>query len=274
MHTGRPREPGTTSPSWPASMRIRCCSSRMVINPTWIQSWQIYLVRNPQNRPAPPPPIPYLTHPLVTSGRITADLAHLRARINYARNTGKGRRNTTKARLQRHLQLSTNKISGCRPSSGQKRQRAAVGRRHQHSSHFSPRRRVPLGAAPATSLSIAAPSACSDPSCASHSHWLPAPSSIPSPASLPAIFTVSWDTLTALGSSFSDRLLHLWCLKERYHRSFLCHQLQHNICQLTLQATGGTNQVSAELLTLQGEQRSDQFPPTCTIGKLHSEDCI
>ena len=29
------------------------------------------------------------------------------------------------------------------------------------------------------------------------------------------------DTLTALGSSFSDRLLHPRCVKERYRRSFL-----------------------------------------------------
>ncbi len=32
---------------------------------------------------APPPPNPYITHPLVVKSRIAADLAHLQAEINY-----------------------------------------------------------------------------------------------------------------------------------------------------------------------------------------------
>ncbi|XP_051277211.1 uncharacterized protein LOC127375248 [Dicentrarchus labrax] len=52
----------------------------------------------------PQPPNPYHTHPLVTSGKITVDLAHLLTEVHY--NTGKVRRNTTKARLLTAQEMS------------------------------------------------------------------------------------------------------------------------------------------------------------------------
>ncbi|XP_026155580.1 merozoite surface protein CMZ-8-like [Mastacembelus armatus] len=86
--------------------------------------------------PPPPPPSsnPYLTHPLVASGRISADLAHLLAEINYARNTGRVRRNTSKARVLTAQEMSgvieeaeDRACKGRGPSSGQKRSGAAAG---------------------------------------------------------------------------------------------------------------------------------------------------
>ena len=61
---------------------------------------------SPASPPSPPPPNPYITHPLVTSGRIPVDLAHLLSEINYNRNTGKVRRNITKARLLTAQEMS------------------------------------------------------------------------------------------------------------------------------------------------------------------------
>lgn len=56
--------------------------------------------------PSPPPPVlpvippnPIHTHPLVASGQISADLAHLLVEVNFARTTGKVRRNISKARV-------------------------------------------------------------------------------------------------------------------------------------------------------------------------------
>jgi len=46
------------------------------------------------------------------------------------------------------------------------------------------------------------------------------------------IFHPMQSTVTALSSSFSDRLLHPWCVKERYCRSFLpaaVEQTQHSV---------------------------------------------
>lgn len=61
---------------------------------------------NTQNPPPPPPTNPYLTHPLVASGQVTADLAHLLAKINFTSNTRKNRRNTTKARILTAQEMS------------------------------------------------------------------------------------------------------------------------------------------------------------------------
>ncbi|KAK9528062.1 hypothetical protein VZT92_014560 [Zoarces viviparus] len=73
-------------------------------------------IPNPQNQPpsAPPPPNPYITHPLVTSGRITVDLAE----INYNRNTD------SSGNVRRHRGGGGPCCKTGGPSSGQKRQSA------------------------------------------------------------------------------------------------------------------------------------------------------
>ncbi|XP_071381368.1 uncharacterized protein [Centroberyx affinis] len=159
-------------------------------------------VPNTQNPPPPPPANPYLTHPLVASGQITADLAHLLAEINYARNTGKVRRNTTKARILTAQEMS-DAIEEAEDRAA-RREAQALARRDREQQRAEdtspaatsstlpggsrPSRRTSLGAAPATSsgLPIVGPSTPLAPSCASHGPRLPAPSGTPSPTSLPA----------------------------------------------------------------------------------------
>ncbi|XP_068567903.1 uncharacterized protein [Cebidichthys violaceus] len=162
-------------------------------------------IPNPQNQPppAPPPPNPYIIHPLVISGRITVDLAHLLAEINYNRNTGKVRRNNTKARLLTAQEMSDVIVEA--EDRAARREAQVLARRDREQqragdtgpaatsstlsagSRPSRRRPVSLGAASATSsgLSITGPSSCSAPSCASHGPRLPV-SRTTSPPSLPA----------------------------------------------------------------------------------------
>ncbi|XP_078145703.1 uncharacterized protein LOC144542555 [Centroberyx gerrardi] len=160
------------------------------------------LVPNTQNPPPPPPTNPYLTHPPVASGQITADLAHLLAEINFARNTGKVRRNTTKARILT-AQETSDAIEEAEDRAA-RREAQALARRDREQQRAEdtspaatsstlpggsrPSRRMSLGAAPATSsgLPIAGPSTPLAPSCASHGPRLPAPSGTPSPTSLSA----------------------------------------------------------------------------------------
>ncbi|XP_032390430.1 uncharacterized serine-rich protein C215.13 [Etheostoma spectabile] len=159
-------------------------------------------IPHPQNQPASPNP--YLSHPLVTSGRITVDLAHLLAEINYTRRTGKVRRNTTKARILTAQEMSdTIEEVEDRAARREAQALARRDREQQRARDTSPaatsstlpsgsrpsrRRAQPLGAAPAASsgISIAGPSAPSAPSCASHGPRLPATSGRPSRTSLPA----------------------------------------------------------------------------------------
>ncbi|XP_028430494.1 uncharacterized protein LOC114553485 [Perca flavescens] len=168
------------------------------------------IIPPPQSQPAPilhpqnPPANPYLTHPLVTSGRITVDLAHLLAEINYNKSTGKVRRNITKARILTAQEMSdTIEEVEDRAARQEAQALARRDREQQRARDTSPaatsstlpsgsrpsrRRTWPLGAAPATSsgISIAGPSAPSAPSCASHGSQLPATSGRPSRTSLPA----------------------------------------------------------------------------------------
>ncbi|KAK9539465.1 hypothetical protein VZT92_004571 [Zoarces viviparus] len=54
------------------------------VDPMAIDWSRVMPIPYPQNQPpSAPPPNPYITHPLVTSGQITVDLAHLLAEINY-----------------------------------------------------------------------------------------------------------------------------------------------------------------------------------------------
>ncbi|KAK9521510.1 hypothetical protein VZT92_021307 [Zoarces viviparus] len=140
-----------------------------------------------------------MTHPLVTSGRTTVDLAHLLAEINYNRNTGKVRRNITKARLLTAQEMS-DVIVEAEDRAG-RREAQALARRDREQqragdtgqaatsstlsggSRPSRRRPVSLGAtATSSGLSIAGPSSLS---CASHGPRLPASSTSPL-LSLPA----------------------------------------------------------------------------------------
>ncbi|KAK9540823.1 hypothetical protein VZT92_003249 [Zoarces viviparus] len=98
----------------------------------------------PQSQPPPaPPPNPYMTHPLVTSGWITVDMAHLLAEINYKPQ----HRQSQEERHQGQVTDSSGDVRHHRggggpcckaggPSSGQKRQRAAAGWSHRPGSHF------------------------------------------------------------------------------------------------------------------------------------------
>ncbi|XP_046904754.1 putative protein TPRXL [Hypomesus transpacificus] len=144
----------------------------------------------PPASPPPPPPNPHLTHPLVTSGRISVDLAHLLTEIKYK--TGKVRRNVTKTRLLTAQEMSDvieeaedraamrEAQALARPDSEQQRVKdrcsAATSSTLSGGSRPCRRRQVSLGA-PSTSssgLSMAGPSTHSAPSCASHGPWLPA----------------------------------------------------------------------------------------------------
>ncbi|XP_062320551.1 transcription initiation factor TFIID subunit 3-like [Osmerus eperlanus] len=154
----------------------------------------------PPASPPPPTPNPYLTHPLVTSGRISVDLAHLLTEIKY--NTGKVRRNVTKARLLTAQEMSdvieeaedraARREAQALAREDREQQRAkdtgsaATSPTLSGGSRPSRRRKVSLGATSAFSsgLSIAGPSTHSAPYCASHRPWLPA--STTSLQSLPA----------------------------------------------------------------------------------------
>ncbi|XP_046894184.1 synapsin-like [Hypomesus transpacificus] len=159
-----------------------------------------FLAQPPPAPPASPPPNPYLTHPLVTLGRISVDLANLLTEIKY--NTGKVRRNVTKARLLTAQEMSDvieeaedraarrEAQALARADSEQQRAKdrcsAATSSTLSGGSRPSRRRQVSLGVPSASSsgLSIAGPSTHSAPSCASHGPWLPA--STTSLQSLPA----------------------------------------------------------------------------------------
>ncbi|XP_051247259.1 uncharacterized protein LOC127358307 [Dicentrarchus labrax] len=147
--------------------------------------------------PVPSPPNPYCTHPLVTSGRISVDLAHLLPEVRY--NTGKVRRNTTKARILTAQEMSdaieeaedrAARRDAQAPAREQRRAEnngpTATSSTLPGGSRPSRRRTASPGAASASSssLSIAGPSTRSAPSSASHGHRLPAPSGTSPPACL------------------------------------------------------------------------------------------
>lgn len=124
--------------------------------------------------------------------------------INYAKSTGKVRRNITKARILTAQEMSdtieevedhaTRREAQALARRDQEQQRArdtgpaATSSTLPSGSRHSRRRTWPLRAAPATSsgMSIACPSAHSAPSCTSHGPQLPATSGRPSQMSLPA----------------------------------------------------------------------------------------
>ncbi|XP_071760830.2 uncharacterized protein LOC139915943 [Centroberyx gerrardi] len=150
----------------------------------------------PQNPPSQNParqdaPNPFLSHPLVTAGRISADLAHLLTEVNFTRNTGKIRRNITKARLLTAQEMAdvieevedhaARLEARALARADRERQNEDIGSSTASSctphggSLPSRRRRVSLGAVPASSgPSIAGPSAPSGPSSRSHGPQMPA----------------------------------------------------------------------------------------------------
>ncbi|XP_037624816.1 uncharacterized protein LOC119487840 [Sebastes umbrosus] len=135
------------------------------------------LLPPPQSPPSSPFSDPYLNHPLVASGRIAVDLAHVLSKTNQTCDIRKDRRsaNVLTPQVMSDVIKKVEK-SAARMEAGSVKRWGAKDASPADSSltlsggsHLSHKRRVPFRALPATGSGAAGPSAFFAPTSASHS---------------------------------------------------------------------------------------------------------